>query len=84
MSDRDRQVSEQHVRDANKRLAAEIDRLAAEVERLRMTDAEREAIDDCAHLAVEAYMNGDIAATLRALRDRHARETVGKRQSRDR
>jgi hypothetical protein len=55
---------------------AEIDRLAAEVERLRMRDEERDAIEDCAD-AAEAYMNDDIAATLRALNDRHARETVG-------
>jgi hypothetical protein len=55
--------------------ANEIDRLAAQVERLRMTREEREAIADCAD-AAEAYMNDDIATTLRALNDRHARETV--------
>jgi hypothetical protein len=56
--------------------ANEIDRLAAQVERLRMTEEERDAIADCAD-AAEAYGNDDIAATLRALSDRHARETVG-------
>jgi hypothetical protein len=56
--------------------ANELERLAAEVEKMRMSEKEREAIADCAD-AAEAYMNDDIAATLRALNDRHARETVG-------
>ena len=57
--------------------ANELERLAAEVERLRMTDKERDAIEDCAD-AAEAYMNDDIAATLRALNDRHTRKTAGR------
>jgi hypothetical protein len=42
-----------------------------------MTDKERDAIEDCAD-AAEAYMNDDIAATLRALNDRHTRKTAGR------
>jgi hypothetical protein len=64
--------------DAAREIAAarrEAEEARAECERLRITDKEREAIADCAD-AAEAYMNDDIAATLRALNDRHARETV--------
>jgi hypothetical protein len=72
--------------------ANEIDRLAAEVERLRITDAEREAIgrqadwlESKSRQAVWvqqgqvplAYQFSQEAATLRGLQARHARETVG-------
>ena len=50
-----------------------IHRLAKEVARLRLTDAEREAVDAAAHAAAQLYVGPDgvaLAATLRGLLER--------------
>lgn len=59
-------------------LAAERDVLRAEVERLRMTDAEHEAVRNAARWLVAIQAAGEPpsehAATLRALAERHGRD----------
>lgn len=53
------------------RKADDYDRLADEVERLRLTDAEREAIEKACDLADHAGFHSTTRATLRGLLDRH-------------
>ena len=53
--------------------ATAVQRLACEIDRLRLTDAEREAIDAAAHAAAQLYAGPDgvaLAATLRGLLER--------------
>ena len=53
--------------------ATAVQRLAYEIARLRLTDAEREALDAAAHAAAQLYVGPDgvaLAATLRGLLER--------------